>query len=66
METIKMTEAEYVSETNGFGNPGYCLACGEEADGCEPDARNYTCEACGKKEVFGLEECLVMGMVEFV
>ena len=21
-------------------DPGFCLACGAEADGCEPDARN--------------------------
>ena len=25
-------------------NPGICLACGCEADGCEPDAENYTCD----------------------
>lgn len=24
-------------------NPGFCLACGEEQEGCEPDAREYTC-----------------------
>lgn len=40
---------------------GFCLACGEEADGVEPDARNYTCESCGKPEVFGAEEILIMG-----
>lgn len=42
-------------------NPGFCLACGEPADGCEPDARNYKCEACGEREVFGAEEVLMMG-----
>ena len=40
-------------------NPGFCVACGEEAEGCEPDARNYTCEYCGAKEVFGAEEILL-------
>jgi hypothetical protein len=40
-------------------NPGFCVACGEEADGCEPDARNYECEHCGKKRVFGADELLV-------
>jgi hypothetical protein len=39
---------------------GFCTACGEQAYGCEPDARNYTCEACGKKKVFGAEELLLM------
>jgi hypothetical protein len=46
-------------QTTGTDNPGFCLACGEEQDGCEPDARNYECESCGKKAVFGAEEILV-------
>jgi len=37
-------------------NPGFCLICGFEQDGCEPDAQNYECEACGAEEVFGCEE----------
>ena len=28
-------------------NPGLCLACGNEQEGCEPDARKYVCESCG-------------------
>lgn len=36
-------------------NPGFCVACGEEQDGCEPDARNYECESCGLRRVFGAE-----------
>lgn len=42
--------------------PGICLACGEDADGCEPDARNYECECCGERQVYGVEELLMMGM----
>lgn len=42
----------------GMGNPGFCHACGEDADGCEPDARNYECEGCGENEVFGAEETM--------
>lgn len=45
-------------------NPGFCLACGEDADGCEPDARNYTCECCGAEQVFGAEELTMMGVVK--
>jgi hypothetical protein len=41
-------------------NPGICLACGEETDGCEPDARNYRCDSCGMMAVYGAEECLLM------
>lgn len=40
-------------------NPGFCLVCGDEAMGCEPDARNYTCEACGAEQVFGADELLL-------
>lgn len=41
-------------------NPGFCLACGEEQDGCEPDARGYECEACGKRQVYGAGEVMTM------
>ena len=41
-------------------NPGFCLACGEEQEGCEPDARNYQCDSCEKHQVFGAEEILFM------
>ena len=39
-------------------NPGLCLACGEEATRCEPDAHNYECEARGEREVYGTQELL--------
>jgi len=37
---------------------GFCMVCGAEHDGIEPDARNYECEECGSLEVFGAEELL--------
>jgi hypothetical protein len=37
----------------GLDNPGFCLECGREADGCEPDARAVFCENCGAEQVFG-------------
>ena len=40
-------------------NPGFCLACGAEAMGVEPDARKYECEACGERQVYGADELLV-------
>jgi hypothetical protein len=43
-------------------NPGICIACGNEQDGCEPDARRYECEACGERKVYGAEELLISGM----
>ncbi len=44
---------------------GVCLACGAERDSCEPDARKYDCPECGLKRVYGVEELLQMGLVEF-
>jgi hypothetical protein len=41
-------------------NPGFCLACGADACECEPDARKYKCEECGKRAVYGAEEVLAM------
>jgi len=43
---------------------GFCLECGAERDGCEPDARNYPCDECGKRQVFGAEELVIMGAVD--
>lgn len=41
-------------------DPGFCLVCGLEVDGVEPDAQNYTCESCGAGQVFGAEELLIV------
>ena len=40
-------------------DPGFCIACGNEQGGCEPDARRYECEACGEHRVYGAEELLI-------
>jgi predicted RNA-binding Zn-ribbon protein involved in translation (DUF1610 family) len=37
-------------------DPGFCVACGKEAEGVEPDARNYLCESCGDFTVYGAED----------
>jgi hypothetical protein len=41
-------------------DPGFCVHCGADAEGVEPDARNYTCEACGQPGVYGADELLIM------
>lgn len=38
---------------------GFCLECGHEHAGVEPDARRYQCEECGAAAVYGAEECLI-------
>jgi hypothetical protein len=60
MITISMETYTDGSE-NGMG---ICRACGNEAYGVEPDARDYTCEDCGENAVYGLEELLIMGELE--
>jgi hypothetical protein len=39
---------------------GFCLACGAEAWGVEPDARKYKCDECSEWKVYGAEELLLM------
>ncbi len=56
---IQMTMEEY--EQHVDQNDGVCLACGGWAGFCEPDAREYPCDACGEKKVFGCEEAFMMG-----
>jgi hypothetical protein len=43
-------------------DPGFCILCGCEAYGVEPDARRYVCEACGADQVYGAEELLICFM----
>jgi predicted RNA-binding Zn-ribbon protein involved in translation (DUF1610 family) len=38
---------------------GFCIACGEEAMGVEPDATEYECESCGELAVYGADELLI-------
>ena len=46
-------------QMSSLENPGFCVACGEDAEGCEPDARKYECGACGEMAVYGAEELLL-------
>jgi hypothetical protein len=46
-------------ELTALDNPGFCLACGAEADGCEPYAEQYLCESCGEAAVYGAAEILI-------
>ena len=48
-------------QTFGLENPGFCIKCGEEREGCEPDAQKYPCEneECRARAVYGAEELLL-------
>ena len=43
---------------------GFCALCGAERGGCEPDARKYECEQCGKNTVYGAQMFLEAGLVD--
>ena len=43
----------------GLENPGICIKCGSDQGGCEPDAREYKCENCGSRSVYGAQELVL-------
>src|SRR3954468_18794616 len=51
----RVTEAVERAHTS-LEDPGFCIRCGAEAAGVEPDARKYDCESCGEPGVYGAEE----------
>ena len=60
----KMKTFSYDQIEEGMSqNLGFCTECGAEKDSCEPDAREYRCEDCGERAVYGAEELIVMGLV---
>lgn len=61
---IKMTEEQFKDLDESM--IGICLHCKSERLECEPDARKYRCEDCGRQEVYGVSELLIMGEIEFV
>lgn len=48
-----------IESNSTLSNPGFCVKCGEEQEGCEPDAENYKCECCGMMAVWGAEALLI-------
>ena len=48
--------------TEGDNATGFCLACGDEVDGIEPDAEHDTCPHCYASKVFGAENLLIRGL----
>lgn len=59
--TLDRVIAAVEESTFGLANAGFCLSCGEDADGCEPDAERYLCDACGERQVYGASEVLLLG-----
>lgn len=57
---MKVTLDQVIEAVKDDNNIGFCVNCGAEAFGVEPDARGYMCEACGEANVFGAEELLLI------
>ena len=57
---MKITIEQIMQAVEQDDNIGICQACGEETSGVEPDAEKYECEACGKNQVYGAEQLLIM------
>jgi hypothetical protein len=55
-----VTFAQVLSAVESGEYIGICIACGNEQEGVEPDARRYTCDACDLPKVYGAEELLLM------
>ena len=58
--TPERIEEAVEREQHSLDNPGFCVHCGAEAEGVEPDARKYECESCGESGVYGASELLIM------
>lgn len=54
-----ITEERILEAAQADEDIGFCLACGDEAWGVEPDARNYKCSGCSEWQVFGAEELVI-------
>jgi hypothetical protein len=50
----------HITETDN--DTGFCLSCGEEVDGIEPDAEHDPCPHCFASKVFGAENLLIRGL----
>ena len=55
----RVAEAVMATVTT-LSDPGFCIECGTECYGVEPDARGYRCAECTMPAVYGAEELLMM------
>ena len=57
--TLARIMAACERHVSSLDDPGFCVACGADAEGIEPDAAGYRCDACGDMAVYGAEELLL-------
>lgn len=57
-----VSEEDYLAAIDD--NTGWCTTCQEFCgEFAEPDARNYHCDSCDNKTVFGAEQALLEGLI---
>lgn len=63
---MKLTITRYENLCEKYA--GYCKACKKitRKDSTEPDAREYPCPRCKSNTCYGIEEALMMGLIEVV
>ena len=57
--SIKLNPDRILEAVQADDGTGFCMSCGAEAYGVEPDAHDYECETCGEDAVYGAEELLL-------
>lgn len=57
--TVQAVSDAVMRRMTTLDDPGFCIACGLEVGGVEPDARQYECEACGEPTVYGADDLLL-------
>lgn len=58
--TIEVITEAAERAMSSLDSPGFCLLCGVENGGVEPDARGNACESCGApNSVYGAEALLI-------
>jgi len=55
---MKLTIERVMAAVEEDNSLGFCLSCGADACGVEPDAEGNECEECGESRVMGAENCL--------
>ena len=59
---MRPTIQEVLDAVKADEGVGFCIKCGAEAYGVEPDAHGYECDECGRFTVYGAEELLLMNV----
>jgi len=54
-----ITNDRVINAITADDNIGFCIYCGADQSGVEPDAENYNCESCNQPGVCGAENLFI-------